>query len=655
MSGVQTRKTSRSRSCGRLPNRGPHLADSHSPESGLGSPACLSQPQVELPQQQTRAEGSSVSSRSKQKVQSLTVKSQEDNTVTVNKDPSTAKENSSNDNQTEKPSDKETSTIERVGDNRGNPDSLNEEADFSTESKLPPAKPTDPWFPVYQELREIRKTTEPIENIERSTALHTQQLAGVIERTSKLETTLGTATVRIRELDDEVSSLRSLVKQHEGTIASLKKIKEDLSKKSDQTITELNNMIHEQKKQMKAFEDQTQSFKKQVMSEMEAKVSDISEGSQRKIADLEHKISDVSSESQRKAAAVEGKVEKISDEVQYISLKSKANSNKLNLVITGLREDPTKSPLAAAKNFISSALKIKGVELDVAYRLGTAPEEGSTYIRPLVVRFPTVAHRDKVWKNKIDLTEEDGQKIRIHADLPKRLRDDAQLLFRVQKAASGIPKYKSAKIRDYKLLLNGEEYAPNELERLPEPLRPSTLATPKSDKAIVFFSRHSVFSNHYYSRFSIRGVTFSNVEQYLAYRKALFMDQDRLASNALNSDNPADAKSILNKLKSRTPTEWYQQVPEILAEGLREKFRQNQYIFEILISSRGLEIGEASRDTMWGVGMPLTDPQVLDVSKWHPKGNLLGRTLMKVREEFRAQASSQVSPSKSKNKSASRK
>lgn len=113
------------------------------------------------------------------------------------------------------------------------------------------------------------------------------------------------------------------------------------------------------------------------------------------------------------------------------------------------------------------------------------------------------------------------------------------------------------------------------------------------------------------------------MEQFLAYRKAKFAEQDKLASQALDTQSPVEAKAILNKLKNYNPNKWYEQVPMILAEGLREKFRQNQYLLEILINTRGLKLGEASKDTKLGIGMTLTDPQVLDVSKWNKEPRTL--------------------------------
>lgn len=184
--------------------------------------------------------------------------------------------------------------------------------------------------------------------------------------------------------------------------------------------------------------------------------------------------------------------------------------------------------------------------------------------------------------------------------------------------------------------MHGKAYAPNELEQLPKPIRPSTLATPRSDEAVDFFSRHSVFSNHYQSSFKLKGIEFNNMEQYLAFRRAKLSGREELAKQALDSHDQAEAKSILNRLKNVHAEDWKEQRANIAAEGLREKFKQNQYLFECLLSTRGLQIGEASKDTVWGTGLTLNDPKVLQHSQWPKEGNLLGRTLMKIREEFRS-------------------
>lgn len=84
------------------------------------------------------------------------------------------------------------------------------------------------------------------------------------------------------------------------------------------------------------------------------------------------------------------------------------------------------------------------------------------------------AQKAQVHRNAI--SQVDGaQRIRVQADLPKQLRDDVTMLYRVARAASVMDEYKTAKVRDYALSLNGELYSVKQLEQLPYAIRPSNL------------------------------------------------------------------------------------------------------------------------------------------------------------------------------------
>lgn len=61
---------------------------------------------------------------------------------------------------------------------------------------------------------------------------------------------------------------------------------------------------------------------------------------------------------------------------------------------------------------------------------------------------------------------------------------------------------------------------------------------------------------------------------------------------------------------------------------------QNEHLADFLITTQPLELGEASKNATWGIGFSLDSPDVYDASKWNPHGNLLGKTLVKVREEL---------------------
>lgn len=221
------------------------------------------------------------------------------------------------------------------------------------------------------------------------------------------------------------------------------------------------------------------------------------------------------------------------------------------------------------------------MKVDVAYRLGTPPREGSSYARPILMRFVHMADRNKVWRERTPITPEDSQrKITIHQDLPKRLREDSQILHRVLRTAHAYPKYKNARIQDYNLIMNGRKYSPAHLERLPKPLRPSTLASRSSDTALVFFTRYSVLSNHYPSPFCLKGVHYANIEHFLAYQRSLKSDDQDLIDRAHSATDPLKAKSILSILKNILTRDWEQDETPILETGLKEKFRQNPKLLQ---------------------------------------------------------------------------
>lgn len=174
----------------------------------------------------------------------------------------------------------------------------------------------------------------------------------------------------------------------------------------------------------------------------------------------------------------------------------------------------------------------------------------------------------------------------------------------------------------------------NQLELLPFPIRPSTLACKKTEHAMAFFSRHSALSNHYPSTFEYHDETFATVEQYLAFKRAQLSQNQSLIERAKLAKDPAEAKSILNYLRKDHEKEWQEQRARIAVEGLREKFRQNHHLAHFLCDTHNLQLGEASKNTCWGIGMTLDDAQVLDTTKWNNSGNLLGVLLMQIRSEL---------------------
>ena len=66
--------------------------------------------------------------------------------------------------------------------------------------------------------------------------------------------------------------------------------------------------------------------------------------------------------------------------------------------------------------------------------------------------------------------------------------------------------------------------------------------------------------------------------------------------------------------------QWEENGYDLCIEGIRAKFHQNHNLMMILKSTRTKIIVEATRDHLWGTGIPLRDQKVLDPENWYNTG-----------------------------------
>lgn len=321
-------------------------------------------------------------------------------------------------------------------------------------------------------------------------------------------------------------------------------------------------------------------------------------------------------------------------------LKREAASRRINLIIEGIPE-PTEeedegvsTAVTQIKSFFTETLHLPSFEIASAFRLGKVRQD-ATRSRPIKVQFLHPSDRDTIWRAKAILTRNKDFQHSIKEDLPPKLRAHMSALIRVSQIARRYPdQFKNVWIDDFQIHINGSIYSADQLESLPSKLRPSVSSTPGNIYVVVFYGRSSKFSNHFICKFSWDNKDFTSIEQYLAYRRAQIAGRKDLATQVMGCHDPADAKRIMNILKS-SPTEpnWKEQRKDILFSGLMAKFAQNDYLKQYLIESGRRQLGEASLDKTWGIGLSLMDHHVLDPTKWVGE-NLLGVTLMEVRDEL---------------------
>lgn len=310
-----------------------------------------------------------------------------------------------------------------------------------------------------------------------------------------------------------------------------------------------------------------------------------------------------------------------SEVVRSAELKGQAFPKRHNVAIFGLPEGNTQeNDSLLATTFFDERMGLKDLSIKTVYRLGNSPRRGKMP-RPLVVQFYQIKDKWAVWKRKSSIKYVPNCPIWLQEDLPKQLWEVNRILQSIAKTAKAFPdRFSGIKVKDYQLTINGNKYDAKHTHLLPPELRPWAVYAPRTSEAIVFFTRHSPLSNHFPCKFSVENQEYSCIEQYLAHKRALLVDNPDLAQSALQSSNPADHKVILNTLFDASREKWLEEAPHLILTAARAKFEQNELLANFLVETHPLRIGEASRNI---------DRNILNTAKWSKQGNLLGKTSLK--------------------------
>lgn len=149
-----------------------------------------------------------------------------------------------------------------------------------------------------------------------------------------------------------------------------------------------------------------------------------------------------------------------------------------------------------------------------------------------------------------------------------------------------------------------------------------------------FWETKHPFSQWHKCRFEIDGKTFTSAEQYMMHEKALLFGDIDCASKILITNNVREQKLLGRKVRGFNKKIWDLNAPAIVYRGNKEKFKQNPEFSNLLISTRGHTIVEASPDdSIWGIGLAKDHEEAKSVLTWKGK-NWLGIILTELREEL---------------------
>lgn len=160
-------------------------------------------------------------------------------------------------------------------------------------------------------------------------------------------------------------------------------------------------------------------------------------------------------------------------------------------------------------------------------------------------------------------------------------------------------------------------------------------------KKIICFhnpdEENGYLSNWYLSDFCTGSVSYSSMEQYMMYQKALLFQNMEIARQILSTTNVGKIKALGRSVRNYQDVLWNGLRQLIVYEGLLEKFRQNPELREKLLATRGHLLAEcAVQDRIWGIGLSMKDERRFNLEQWQGQ-NLLGFSLMRVRTVLEAE------------------
>lgn len=155
---------------------------------------------------------------------------------------------------------------------------------------------------------------------------------------------------------------------------------------------------------------------------------------------------------------------------------------------------------------------------------------------------------------------------------------------------------------------------------------------------IVYFhnphEENGYLSNWYPSRFTINNISFSSMEQYMMYKKAVCFGDKNTADKILATDDVAKIKALGRLVANYNESHWNGVRQIVVFEGLLAKFSQNEDLKEQLEATKNCILAEcAVKDRIWGIGLSMKDSNRFEIDKWNGQ-NLLGYALMMVRERL---------------------
>jgi hypothetical protein len=162
--------------------------------------------------------------------------------------------------------------------------------------------------------------------------------------------------------------------------------------------------------------------------------------------------------------------------------------------------------------------------------------------KPIIIRFSCSNDRQRVWNKRSGLK---GTKVFLKENFCAETEKRRRIMIPILKAARDHPDVNKCVLTPGgKLHINGATFTVNNLDQLPEALKPENISIKQDQKAYVFWGRNAVCSNFYPAKFTINGVEFNCSEQFLWYKAAELLKDKGTAAAILRAEDPGKQKAF---------------------------------------------------------------------------------------------------------------
>lgn len=149
-----------------------------------------------------------------------------------------------------------------------------------------------------------------------------------------------------------------------------------------------------------------------------------------------------------------------------------------------------------------------------------------------------------------------------------------------------------------------------------------------------FWETKHPFSQWHKCSFEVDGNEFNSAEQYMMFEKAKLFNDFEAADEILKSKNVREQKMLGRRVKSFSDGVWKLKAADIVYKGNKAKFTQNNSFKDLLLSTKGKTLVEASPDDcIWGIGLTGEQNEAKSIVTWEGL-NWLGIVLTELREDL---------------------